>query len=88
MKKTNASIFRSYKQHEVQVLLFEAEGKYISVAQLMKSDSSWSAPANIIALHKWIHCSAESIQIQFSSPFQEAKGAENGLSLLIHQLGF
>lgn len=53
----------------------------------MKSDSCRSASATIIALHKWICCSAESIQIQSSSPFQGAKGAENGLSLLIHQFG-
>lgn len=61
------------------------KGRYISARQLMRCDSSWSAPASIIALHKWICCFAESIQIQFTSPVQEAKGAENGLSLLIYQ---
>lgn len=89
-KKTNISFFESHRQREAHRCCYSMAGvKYFSATErgIKSSDSSWSAPANIIALYKWICCSAESIQIQLRLPFWGAKGAENGLSLLIHQFG-
>lgn len=87
MKKISTSIFKSCKQREIHRCCFPRENTFLWDNMALCSDSSRSAPASIIVLHKWICCSAETIQIQFSSPLQEAKGAENGVSLLIHQFG-